>query len=81
MCAGEYVPPLKWWKNPEPGALPYSWGDRPLNSIVHPQTKQLTRDCKQKLYEDTWQADLRTYVGLTVAQGSLQGLREVKKAG
>lgn len=80
-CAGEYVPPLRWWKNTEPGAQPYSWGNRPFNSIVHPTTKQLTRDCKQKLYEDTWQADLRTYVGLTVAQGSLQGLREVKKAG
>ncbi len=95
-CAGNYNPPLRFWKNPNPDAMgsermPYDWGTtyddrgvahrKPIDQVVHPQTGQLNRDCKQKLYDDTWKADLRTYVGLTVAQGTLQGLREVKKAG
>lgn len=78
-AAPAYRPELRWWKNPDPNALPYSWGDRSFDSVVHPTTHQLTRDCKQKLYEDTWQADLRVYIGMTVAQGSMIGLREVKQ--
>ena len=90
-CAGNYNPPLKWWKDPDPAAIPYDWGTtydqrgvatrKPIDQIVHPQTGQLNTTSKQKLYDDTWKADLRVYVGLSVAQGSRQGLREVKKAG
>lgn len=74
----EYHPPLRFWKNTDPNALPYSWGDRAYDSVVHQQTGQLTLDCKQKLYDDTWKADLRVYVGMTVAQGTTQGLRTQK---
>ncbi len=95
-CAANYTPALRWWKNPNPTArgsaqVPYDWGTsyddrgvahrRPIDQVVNPTTGQLNNTCKQKLYDDTWKADLRTYVGLTIAQGELAGLREVKKAG
>ncbi len=93
-AAPNYNPPLRYWKNPDPDALVYEWGTiakqvggqvvrerKPLDQIVHPQTGQLNRDAKQKLYDDTWKADLRVYVGLNVAQSRTQGLQEVKKAG
>ncbi len=86
--ASSYTPPLKFWKNPD---MVYDWGTsydergvahrKPLDQIVNPVTKQLNTTSKQKLYDDTWKADLREFGGLTVAQGSIQGLREVKKTG